>query len=329
MDLKNIHTEAQVKDKTYKYLWLIFIVFICTYSFSLYVVQNYQILYESREYPMWVHVKKLINNKSDIKQKVILIGDSRAKAGFQPVLSENNALNLAVGGSTPVEGYYALRTFLKNNPAPENLVLSYSPLHLTHDMTFWVRTVKYDFLLEDEINNIIFDLKKHPDPGIGKDNNVWKYNLLTSMYISSVAEGIKNRRWATNEKVKENILRSKGHAYFGTREGSDLLNGEVKEASDFQYSELIDYYFVKLVELANSSSINVFWYTMPFNDASCNRISSELKNGFNSYIEMIKIKTEINVVTKIHCLDNKYFGDASHVYRGSRITTRDILTVIE
>jgi len=329
MNKKNRKTTGEVKTKEFRYLWVVLIVFICTYSLSWYGVQKYQMFYESREYPMWMHVKGLINNISDQKQQMIIIGDSRAKAGYEPVLSSKNTLNLAVGGSTPIDGYYTLFTFLKNNPDPESIVLSYSPLHLTHAMYFWSRTVKYDFLAENEFDEIFNNLKKYQDPAMGKENQLWKYKYLTSMYISSVFEGIKKKRWLINEEVKNSLVKTKGHAYFGTREGTQSLNGEVKEASDFHHSELINYYFIKLIELARSRSIKVLWYTMPFNDASCNKVSPGLVSGFNEYIERLETKTGINVIRKIHCMDNKYFGDGSHVFRGSEITTREILAEIE
>lgn len=329
MNVRVPHANLQVETKSMQFLLIAFITFIVLYSISWFGVQKYQLFYESREYPMWVHVKNLINAESKIKQKMILIGDSRAKAGFEPVLSKDHALNLTVGGSTPIEGYYTLLTFLKNNPQPENLVLSYSPLHLMHGMYFWERTVKYNYLTDDQLDKIAGDLLKFDDPGIGKINQLWKYNYLVSMYISSVVEGVKKKRWIINNKVKNDLVNSKGHAYFGTRNGSVSLNGEAKLANDFHQSELIHYYFIKLIELAKSKSINVFWYTMPFNQSSCKKISPDLVKNFNKYIGRMELEENISVIKKAHCMDDKYFGDASHVFSGSKITTNDILLAID
>jgi len=329
MNARLTHTNIQIETKSLRFLLVTLITFIILYSLFWYGVQKYQLVYESREYPMWIHVKNLINTQSEIKQKMILIGDSRAKAGFEPVLSKDNTLNLTVGGSTPIDGYYTLLTFLENNPEPESLVLSYSPLHLTHAVYFWERTVKYNFLPDNQLDEITGNLLKYNDSGIGTKNQLWKYKFLISMYISSVAEGIKKKRWVINKKVKYDLVGSKGHAYFGIRNGTDSLNGEVKEANDFQQSELIHYYFVKLIELAKSKSIKVFWYTMPFNQSSCEKVSPDLVKNFNKYIDRIEIETDINVIKKIQCMDNKYFGDGSHVFSGSKITTNDILLAIE
>ncbi|VAW58674.1 hypothetical protein MNBD_GAMMA11-2964 [hydrothermal vent metagenome] len=328
MKSHNIST-TEKKNKYSLYVWVAAAVFISTYLLSLYWVNSYPMVYESREYPMWKHVKELMNAKTDDSLKLIVIGDSRAKAGFMPRQINYKTLNLAVGGSTPVEGYFTLLTYLENNPDPENLVLSYSPLHMSHDMYYWERTVKYDFLKNSQYNEISKKIPELIDPEIGSVNLRWKYKYLTSMYISSVITGLTKKRWIKNEETYKYLIRSDGHSFFGTRKGSSSYNGEVKLADDFHSSDLIDFYFNKTIQLAESHNINVYWYTMPFNEASCEKVSKKLVYNFNKYIENINKKTDLEIIKKIHCLGNRYYGDGSHVYEGVHITTQDIITGIE
>jgi len=286
-------------------------------------------IYESREYPMWKHVKELMNAKTNESLKLIVIGDSRAKAGFMPRKINYKTLNLAVGGSTPIEGYFTLLTYLDNNPDPENLVLSYSPLHMSHDMYYWERTLKYDFLKNRQYDEISEKISELGDPGIGSVNLRWKYKYLTSMYISSVFTGLAKKRWIKNEETYKYLISSNGHSFFGTRKGSSSYNGEVKLANDFHSSDLIDFYFKKMIRLAKLHNINIYWYTMPFNDASCEKVSKKLVYNFNEYIKYISKKTNLKIIRKIHCLENRYYGDGSHVYEGAHITTQDIASGIE
>lgn len=312
-----------------KYVLVILTTVAVTYLFSLYWVQTNPMVYESREYPMWKHVKEQINTKKSPPLKVIVIGDSRVKAGYEPSLVGIDTLNLAVGGSTTIEGYYTLLTYIENNSVPENVVLSYSPLYLMRNKNYWERTVKYDYLRREQYNNIIRDSRQYGEPGIGDIDLSWKYSYLTSMYISSVVVGLMEKRWLVNLQTYEEVKENKGHAYFGIKRGSASLNDEVKLANDFHRSELIHFYFIKLINLAKSHGISLYWYTMPFNNASCKKISPKLVSNFNKYIDSIKIETGINIIKKIHCLDNKYFGDGSHVFRGSNITTKDIIMAIK
>lgn len=64
---------------------------------------------------------------------------------------------------------------------------------------------------------------------------------------------------------------------------------------------------------------------MPFNDTSREAINGKVIHDFDSYISDVSDKKCIEVIKKIHCLDSQYFGDQSHVYSGSGITTRQII----
>lgn len=257
------------KSKKYQiYILISSIVFALTYILSLYLVQSNQMIYESREYPMWKYVKEQISSKKTIPLKMIVIGDSRAKAGYVPDLVSYEMLNLALGGSTIVEGYFTLLTYLKNNPPPENVVLSYSPYYLMKNSLFWERTVKYDFLQIDQYKSILRYSKIKNKSGIGTLDQSWKYKYLTSMYISSAITGLIKKRWKENTKLYKGLKESSGHAYFGVKNGSASLNAEVKQLDKFYRSDLIHFYFIKMIQLAKSYNVKLHWYTMPFNNAS-------------------------------------------------------------
>ena len=60
--------------------------------------------------------------------------------------AEINSINLSVGGGTPIEGYYTLLEYLKNNKKPLYILLSYGPFHFEQADWFWTRNVRFDFL---------------------------------------------------------------------------------------------------------------------------------------------------------------------------------------
>ena len=311
------------------YVLILFITFIIIYVFSLMFALKTPMVYESREYPMWKFVKERINSNSNIYVKALIIGDSRAKAGFEPNLASFNSLNLAIGGSTAIEGYYTLLNYIKNNPVPENVVLSYSPYYLTNNSYYWERTVKYKYLSDDQYTDIFNNSKIFSERGIGDIDISWKYSYLTSMYISSIFNGIIENRWISNYTIYENLKNSIGHAYFGVQNGSDSFNDEVKRGDNFVPSELIYFYIIKLANLAKKHGIKLHWYTMPFNNSSCSKIPSDYISKYDTYIDSVSSKAGINVIKKSHCLDNKFFGDGSHLFSGSSITTREISSVLK
>ena len=98
---------------------------------------------------MWQFNKQYMTSSVGGKLNTLVIGDSRMKAAYIP--ADKNALNLSLGGGSPIEGYYTLKGYLQHHDAPKHLILSYAPFHLMHTDSFWERTIKYRYLsLQDE-----------------------------------------------------------------------------------------------------------------------------------------------------------------------------------
>lgn len=317
-------------EHTYvKYLLHALISFLVVWAVALYFALNYQDLYESREYPMWKHVHNVVNSASSDKNQLILIGDSRAKAGYEPKYASYKTLNLALGGSTPIEGYYILKHYLENNEKPKNIVLSYAPFHLIEHNYFWLRTVRYKFLEYDQYSKIISNAYKLKNDEISENDNRLKYYLFPSTYISSIFTGLRKKRWKVNKQVHSDVLVNNGHYHFGRKDGSSELNDESRLYDKFKRSELLEFYLLKLLELAKINDIKVSWYTMPFNESSCKRISKDLVSGYNQYLNKLNKENNVTLIKRISCMDDKYFGDSSHVYKGSKLTTTEILKGVE
>jgi len=64
--------------------------------------------YNHTDYVMW---KDTWDNLKDSESEVIIIGDSRAKAGIYPLNLNDDVYSLTLGGATPIEGYYTLKGF--------------------------------------------------------------------------------------------------------------------------------------------------------------------------------------------------------------------------
>lgn len=96
--------------------------------FQLYCAA-FPMLYMDGEYAMYKQQKDYISKNKDYN-RVLILGDSRAKASFMPSQLGDSVYNIALGGISPVESYYMLKEYLENHQAPEYLVLAYAPMHL-------------------------------------------------------------------------------------------------------------------------------------------------------------------------------------------------------
>jgi hypothetical protein len=304
------------------YFTAFFAVLIFLYVSSLYFVHNYKHIFENQEYPMWEFNREIANSKTTEKQDLIVIGDSRIKAGFNPKDVEINAMNISIGGGTPIEGYYTLKAYLLNNPKPEKVLLSYAPFHLMSQDTFWERAIRFNYFNYAQYAEIKQHAQRLNDNVLGEYRR-WKYYLLPSLYSTSLINGIYQSRWELNEVTYNEVKENKGHSYYGRKHGSSGHNHETKY-KEFDPSKLMEYYLEQMINLAVSNSIPIYWYTAPFNKASCHHLSQKFRIGFNEYIRNLQ-KMGVSVIREISCWHNKLFGDASHVFLGSSNVTNDII----
>jgi hypothetical protein len=136
---------------------------------------------------------------------------------------------------------------------------------------------------------------------------------------------IKERRWHTNEETYTEVVHSNGHSFYGKEPGATDLNQDI-QIGTFVHSRMLDFYLTKLIALAQSRHIDVFWYTMPFSEISCKNLPASFKKDFDGYVSNLESRTGIKVIDTISCLPNNLFGDSNHVYLGAKTTTLAILT---
>lgn len=313
------------------YKTFIMFVFLLTgllYAVYSYFVLNYRIYYMDAEYPMWLEVKQVVNTKTDNKFDLIVLGDSRAKAGFIPNQLSIKSLNLSLGGTTPIEGYYTLKKYLENNPAPNKLVLSYTAIHLGHKIYYWSRTVPFLYLNDSEyqeIEALAEILKEEPIMKTGKSYTDYKF---PKVYGSSFKNGIIGRRWRENKIMYSECLLAHGHHYFGTAPFSHGLNNESKKMN-FVNSNLHDYYLQRLLKLARMKHIKLYYYIMPYNEESFTHTDKQYIDGYTNYIKNLSSKYNMKMCDQPFHMSDDNFGDPSHLYRGAKKTTSLIFKCIQ
>lgn len=312
-----------------KFIVKTLISFVILFSTIYYITLNHKMLYMNPEYPMWIDVKNKINKTKDSHIKLLYLGDSRAKAGF--INNEfkecgNSLLNLTIGGATPIEGYYSLKSILDNNNSIDNIVTSYAPAHFLNYETFLNRTVKFNFIDKSIYDEIVLNsIKLYDNKTIDNILNFKEYIFSPSTYMADFINGIftLKPRYFKNIKMQKELQESNGHHYFGIASGASGLNKEAK-AENFQLSPLIDFYFRKLINLANKNNIKIYWYNMPINETSFKNLKNNYANKFHEYINQFA-SNDFIILNKLYYMNNKYFGDPSHLYLGAKDVTEDMI----
>lgn len=307
------------------------LLFTITMLFSLYtiVIVNYKMLFMDSEYPMWLHVSQVMNSHSEEKKQLIVIGDSRSKAGFIPdEITELKSLNLSLGGASPIEGYYILRNYLENNPSPDHIILSYTGYHLMDRSVYWDRTVAYEFLNNEDYDEIEIKAGLLNEKSILRHKKYYLSYYNPFIYRTQFINGILGMRWENNSQFLKECIAAEGHHYFGTKDYSERLNTDTKQKY-FKKSMLQDYYLRKLIALAKNQHIKVYFYIMPFNKASYDKVDKAYINNFTHYLDDISKEFKMKLCNKLTYMGNSKFGDSSHLFRGAKANTREMFDCIE
>ena len=294
-----------------------------------------KIAYMNVEYPTYKDTQ--LKTRQNHNTQIIILGDSRAKAGFVP--QDSTQLNLAVGGTTPISGYYTLKAYLERNTPPKVLILSYMSLHYLGEDAFWERAIKFDFLKFYEFSEIVENARKLGQCKVINHNGkckkyyFFKYKMRLQNFNAEIYNAwvdFKNgrTRFATNTQIMRDLAQNGGHFFYGKSHKSNGLNFET-ELKGFVINPLYDLYLQKITDLALVHNIALFHYQMPFNQASFNALDSAFVGEYNAFLDSMQGKYGIISLNHIWALPNSDFGDVSHLYKGAHKTTADILDKIK
>lgn len=315
-------------------LFMILIPFAISALFVAFVIFG-KIVYMNVEYPTYkdTHLKTHQTHNAQI----IMLGDSRAKAGFIP--QNDSHLNLSIGGTTPISAYYTLKRYLAQNATPKVLILSFMSQHYLDEDTFWERAIKFDYLKFSEFSEIIDNAQNIGQCKVINTNGkckkyyFFKYKMRLSNFTAEIYNAwqyLKNghSRYALNSQVMKDLAQNGGHFFYGKEMGSKDLNFET-ELKGFAPNPLYDLYLQKIANMARVHNIALFHYQMPFNRASFDALDLRFVREYNAFLDSMQENYGIISLNHIWALPNSDFGDPSHLYQGAHKTTADILDKIK
>ena len=275
--------------------------------------------YMDSEYPAWHYARKQAAAEQDAK--VLVLGDSRAKADVMPAYFAEGGLNLAIGGATTIENYYTLKHYLEKNK-PERIVILFAPFHYSSMDNFWQRTMYFNYLRVPETMEVFREAKACSSDEVIRDGYVkdafCDRTRVTSVYLPALMNAKFVGRYSANQQALDELAAGDGHMLFGTADYCDDLNYEVnyedmRESGD---SELIGVYLKKLLDLCRENEISVIVAQPPMNEASYQELHEGYVRSFGYFMRSVQdLYPEITVETEIPCYGNEMFGDSSHLNR--------------
>lgn len=278
---------------------------------------NFQDYYMDDEYAMYHAQRDYLLDNED-RNQVIILGDSRTKAGFMPEYLSDSTVNLALGGASPIEGYYSLKEYLANHEKPETLLLAYAPMHYMDVDTLWTRTIYFHNITREDAKDLFETAASFQDTQKILIEDYKLEFLEYQLYMpNKYATALKNagfffRHDKTTQKYRE-MVESKGHSFYGLAEFSDGINGEAK-VSDFASSDIITYYLEQIFTLCEKEGIEVIVETAPMNETSYAILTDSFKEHYRAYMAALQNSYPgVEFYGDFYCYTNDNFGDADHL----------------
>lgn len=275
--------------------------------------------YLDDEYAMYRQQKDYVTGQLNTEDaRILILGDSRTKAGFKPQLLWDGTYNIALGGGTPIEGYYSLKEYLQHHKAPETVVMAYAPMHYMDVDTLWTRSVYFHTLSEKDFRDLtkraleFEDTKNILIEDYKTEYLMYKY-YMPNKYATALKKSAFVGRHEKTSKKYDLMVEFNGYSTYGTAEQSGDINGEAK-VSDFAPSDILTWYLEETFALCREHNIRVVLEQTPMNETSYGILTSEFKEHYRGYMqELVQKYPDAEIYPDFYCYPNDCFGDADHL----------------
>ncbi len=295
---------------------------------SLFIV--FPMSFFDADYPNWRWQKDFITNES-IQADVLFLGDSLQVSGVMAAQWGNNAYNISLPGTTPVEMCYALKTYLEHHEPPKLVIMGFGQNHYIEMNCYWIRTVYFRYLPISEQVAFIKQAKALDDMVVFGDGNVLGETLTYGLYAPS-----RYLPALLNMLEEQNRQATNTAAYFSSRESHGYLQiGMLDSCSDASASVAYDNFIVaptidanihQIAQLCAAADIQLVIERPPCNQATMDATHATFAAQYAQYLDSLTEdfpETIVNTVIEIYPDD--CFGDPGHLNQnGAEQYTRSL-----
>jgi len=284
-----------------------------------------------KEYPMWQWQKDTLTNES-VSADVLFLGDSLMQSGVMPTLWGDDALSLALGGASPVEMCYSLKTYLEYHDAPSLVVMGFGQNHYMVMSSFWERNAYFHYMPLTEQAKIIKLAAELNDLSLLETDSPYADLLAYACYspekyLPAYIGMLQERgRLKLNLEWYDYTNEMRGYHLNGTQES----NGEATDSvmyEEFIVSPLLDEQIREILSLCVENGIQVVIERPPLNLASQQAMHETFAEQYVDYLNLLAADYPgIIVNTVIETYPDDCFGDHEHLNaRGAERYTQSLV----
>ena len=272
------------------------------------------------EYGMWSATQEM--TRTCAHGDVVMLGDSRAKAGLVPSVMGSKVTNFALGGGSPIEAYYLVERMLQCPTPPKHVIVSFSAMYFSFVDVYWARSALFGFLSFAELEEVrrlsvdlrdplIYSMSKAKRPFYALKNLSYATGM-PSYYFPAMINARFFMRKKTNDDVMRTTIRNRGHTFFGTAESAEWL---VEYLKAFRVSPIMHHYFSAMVQRLLEKDARIWFVGMPLNKTTYDAFGPSVRDDFLAYLQRFSAKDgRFRVVGEVlPWLTRENFGDGEHL----------------
>lgn len=284
------------------------------------LVGNFPMRFLDEDYAMYLQNREYRKSHKEYT-RVLLMGDSVAKAAWYPKELSDDTYNFALGGASPIEEYYYLRDYLEHNAAPEYLIYMQSAGYLCRAQFLLARSAYFHTIDEEDLWDFAAVTESYDDRIVSEviglrniKNEIIFYKTYSPVkYITAFIRGLFDPgRYKENKSKHDNIVETRGQAQFGTAECCDIMNYYV-DYTEYHPNVILDMYFRRIIELCRETGIQFVFLGSPLNKSTYDNLQEQFVIDYQNYLGSVqKAYPEARIDKNLYCYDNCYFGDHYH-----------------
>lgn len=279
--------------------------------------------YMDGEYAMYRQQKDYISSENDYN-RILIIGDSRAKASFVPDILGEGVYNLALGGITPIESYYMLEEYLEKHDAPQYLILAYAPMHLCaqdeehENYVLWNRCIYFHTFDQDDFFTLIKERKQYQNNLIVDRDYIYAEYFMYKYYFpnkygAALKKALFENRHKLNQDKYDEMITNRGYSLFGTAGVNGGVNGEA-HFDDFSACDFTDDYLNRVFDLCRENNIRVILEQLPMTETSYRIINANFFLHYEEYLKNVASNNpDVIINPNVEMYNDTLFGDIDHL----------------
>ena len=290
------------------------IIVIAPFIAFYWYASSHLMSFADEEVPYYLWNKEICRSNGD-SAEIIFLGDSVSNAGYAPELLSDSSINLALGGTTPVEHYYVLKEYLHHHDAPDIIYYTVNDNHFHEEDSFYKRVLyshRFDYA---DIRQIIADAKRCNEPSIITDtylDDVISYELyLPSKYVASFTNGGINQRRSRNEDAYQLISEHRGR-YISVTDRVNIIEDEI-HYDDFIPAPLFDEYYRKVLDLCEEAGITTIRLVKTPLDSNVSYSENYPEELYGYYEEILSSYPGTSFFWVNEAYGHEYFSDPIHL----------------